>query len=170
MDLYIAPSDAGYWEGAIRADDDPLRPGLLSALAESRPFTIELLYGDQDGGQRTISRFHVLPADDKGWYCQATLHRNIDRPDPRSAPRAASPPRWSAVIRDRRRSRGSTKKERKKTQVSRSELPCQTSGTGNQSSPPGPGPQGIEKYDTKDAKTWQYERLRTAATTIKCGA
>jgi hypothetical protein len=83
MDLYIAPSDAGYWEGAIRADDDPLRPGLLSALAESRPFTIELLYGDQDGGQRTISRFHVLPTDDKGWYCQATLHRNIDRPDPR---------------------------------------------------------------------------------------
>jgi hypothetical protein len=83
MDLYIAPSDAGYWEGAIRADDDPLRPGLLSALAERRPFTIELLYGDQAGGQRTISRFHVLPADDKGWYCQANLHRNIDRPDPR---------------------------------------------------------------------------------------
>ena len=58
----------------------------------------------------------------------------------------------------------------KNTQVSRSELPCQTSGTGNQSSPPGPGLQGIEKYDTKDTKTWQYESLRTAATTIKCGA
>jgi hypothetical protein len=47
------------------------------------PFSVELLYGDQDGGQRTISRFTVLPAGDEGWYCQASRHWNVDRPAPR---------------------------------------------------------------------------------------
>ena len=83
IDLYIPPNDAGYWEGAIRNRDDPLRPRFLSTLAERRPFTIDLLYGDQEGGQRTISRFTVLPASDDGWYCQAGRHWNLDRPDPR---------------------------------------------------------------------------------------
>ena len=83
IDLYIPPGDAGYWEGAIRDYDDPLRPGFSSAIAERRPFTIDLLYGDQEGGQRTISRFTVLPANDDGWYCQGARHWNLDRPDPR---------------------------------------------------------------------------------------
>ena len=83
IDLYIPAGGAGYWEGAIRDADDPLRPGFLSALAERRPFTIDILYGDQQGGQRTISRFTVLPASDDGWYSQAGRHWNLDRPDPR---------------------------------------------------------------------------------------
>jgi hypothetical protein len=83
IDLYIAPGGAGYWEGAIRAADDPLRPAFLSALAERRPFTIDLLYGDQQGGQRTISRCTVLPASDDGWFPQVGRHWNLDRPDPR---------------------------------------------------------------------------------------
>jgi hypothetical protein len=83
IDLYIPPSDTGYWEGALRDHDDPLRPGFLSALAERQPFTIDLLYGDQEGGQRTISRVTVLPASDDAWYCQVARHWNLDRPDPR---------------------------------------------------------------------------------------
>jgi hypothetical protein len=83
IDLYIPPGGAGYWEGAVRSDDDPLRSGFLSVLTERRPFTIDLLYGDQQGGQRTISRFTVLPAGDDGWYSQAARHWNLDRPDPR---------------------------------------------------------------------------------------
>lgn len=83
IDLYIPPGGAGYWEGAIRSDDDPLRPGFLSVITERRAFTIDLLYGDQQGGQRTISRFTVLPASDDGWYSQAARHWNLDRPDPR---------------------------------------------------------------------------------------
>ena len=50
---------------------------------EREPFTIELLYGDQDGGQRTISRCLVLPASDGGWYSQIARHWNLDRADPR---------------------------------------------------------------------------------------
>jgi hypothetical protein len=83
VDLYISPSDSGYWEGAIRDHDDPLRPGFMNALASRQPFTIDVLYGDQEGGQRTISRATVLPARDNGWYCQVSRHWNLDRPSPR---------------------------------------------------------------------------------------
>jgi hypothetical protein len=83
IDLYVPPSDAGFWEGAVRDPDDPLRRGLHSALAARQPVTIEVLYGDQEGGQRTISRFTVLPAGEEGWYCQVARHWNLDRPDPR---------------------------------------------------------------------------------------
>jgi hypothetical protein len=83
IDLYVSPGGTGYWEGAVREAEDPLRPGFLSALKERRPFTIDILYGDQEGGQRTISRFTLMPASDEGWYCQAGRHWNLDRPDPR---------------------------------------------------------------------------------------
>ena len=83
IDLYIGPGAAGYWEAAIRDMDDPLRPGFSTALAARRPFTIEVLYGDQLGGQRTITRLTVLPTSDDGWYCLAGRHWNLDRPEPR---------------------------------------------------------------------------------------
>jgi hypothetical protein len=83
IDLYIAPNNAGYWEGAIRDEDDPVREDMIDAITQREPITIDLLYGDQDGGQRTVTRFTVLPAGDDGWYCQAGRHWSIDRPDPR---------------------------------------------------------------------------------------
>lgn len=55
----------------------------MHLLAEREPFTIDLLYGDQEGGQRTVSRFTVLPAGDGAWYSQVAKHWNLDRPDPR---------------------------------------------------------------------------------------
>jgi hypothetical protein len=55
----------------------------MKAMTERQPFTIDLLYGDQQGGQRTISRYTVLPANDDGWYGQVGRHWNLDRPDPR---------------------------------------------------------------------------------------
>jgi hypothetical protein len=70
-------------EAAVRDSDDPVRRGFLKALEERHPFTIDVLYGDQQGGQRTISRYTVLPAGDDGWYAQAGRHWNLDRPDPR---------------------------------------------------------------------------------------
>jgi hypothetical protein len=60
-----------------------VRPEFLTTIAERRPFTMDLLYGDQQGGQRTISRFTVLPTTGDDWYCQAGRHWNVDRPDPR---------------------------------------------------------------------------------------
>jgi hypothetical protein len=83
IDLYIGPGGSGYWEGAVREIDDPVRAGLSAAIVERRPFTIDVLYGDQQGGQRTISRCTVLPAGEDGWFGQVARHWNIDRPDPR---------------------------------------------------------------------------------------
>ena len=83
IDLYVPSGDAGYFEGAIRDLDDPIRDDLLATVAGHQPFTIDLLYGDQQGRQRTVSRFTVLPAEDGGWYCRAVQHRNPDGPDPR---------------------------------------------------------------------------------------
>ncbi len=83
IDLYIPAGGTGYWEAAVRDPDDPLRPAFRCALTERQPFTIDLLYSDQLGAQRTISRYTVLPAGDDGWYAQVGRHWNLDRPDPR---------------------------------------------------------------------------------------
>jgi hypothetical protein len=83
IDLYVPAGGTGYWEGAIREPDDPVRAGILEKVRDREPFTVDVLYGDQEGGQRTISRFSIMPASDEGWYCQATRHWNVDRPAPR---------------------------------------------------------------------------------------
>ncbi len=82
IDLYVPAGGTGYWEAAIRDAHDPMRPAVEKALADREPFRIDLLYGDQQGIQRTISRFIVVPAEDF-WYGQAARHWNLDRPDPR---------------------------------------------------------------------------------------
>ena len=112
-DLYIPVGDVGFWQGAYR---DTAQPGYEEArkVIEARePWTVELLYGDHEGGQRVISRFTMLPIRDQhagspaspsaspsvsssaspdlspgrtpelGWLATASRHWNIDRPDPR---------------------------------------------------------------------------------------
>jgi hypothetical protein len=83
IDLYIPPGDAGYWEGAVRASGDPQCERFRRIAKDREPFSVDLLYGDQDGGQRTISRFTVLPAGDEGWYCLASRHWPVEGPPPR---------------------------------------------------------------------------------------
>ncbi len=83
IDLYIQAGDNGFFESAVRDEDDPLHAEFLSVIKERRGFSLELLYGDQIGGQRTISRYLVLPTADDGWYCQSGRHWNVDMPDPR---------------------------------------------------------------------------------------
>ncbi len=83
IDLYIPGGGTGYWEAAVRDADDPIRPALMGALHDRHPIRVDLLYGDQHGGQRTVSQFSILPAGDDGWFCQAGRHWSLDRPDPR---------------------------------------------------------------------------------------
>src|SRR5215212_2324594 len=56
MVMGVRTGDTGYWQGAIRSADDPDLPGLLEAVERRDIVTIELLYGDGEGGQRVISR------------------------------------------------------------------------------------------------------------------
>jgi hypothetical protein len=85
-DLYIAPGDIGFWQSAIRESSDPDYAGLRKCVQEEEPFTIELLYGDHEGGQRTITRFGMIPrriGDETKWFPAVARHWNLDRPDPR---------------------------------------------------------------------------------------
>lgn len=44
---------------------------------------IDVLYGDQDGGQRMVSRFGLLPGDDGDWNATVSRHWSVDGVDPR---------------------------------------------------------------------------------------
>jgi len=45
--------------------------------------TVDVLYGDLEGGQRVISRFSMLPRQDGGWLAGVSRHWSIDGVDPR---------------------------------------------------------------------------------------
>jgi hypothetical protein len=82
-DLYVPPGDVSFWQGAIRDESDAEYPGIRHAIEERRPFTIDLLYSDHEGGQRTISRFLVTPREETQWMMAVNRHWNLDRQDPR---------------------------------------------------------------------------------------
>jgi hypothetical protein len=85
-DLWVAPSDVGFWQAAIREAADPDYRWLARSVSDRAAFTVEVLYGDNDGGQRTISRFAMIPfssQDGCRWYPTVSRHWSLDRPDPR---------------------------------------------------------------------------------------
>lgn len=54
-----------------------------TAIAARQALTIDLLYGDFEGGQCSVTRFALLPVGEDGWLTAAGRHWNIDRPQPR---------------------------------------------------------------------------------------
>lgn len=83
-DLYVPGGDVGFWQGAIRDPEDPCYRILRAALDGPKPLIIDLLYGDQDGGQRTISRFRLLPRQDSEQRISTVAkHWYLDRAAPR---------------------------------------------------------------------------------------
>jgi len=89
-DLYVPAGDIGMWQGALRNPEDPVRAATAEAIDQRRPITLELLYTDQVGLQRTITRFNVIPTADS-WFASVTRHWYLDwdGPRPESAIRAA---------------------------------------------------------------------------------
>jgi hypothetical protein len=88
-DLYVGPADVGFWQAAIRSHDSPDDPDfdwLSRAVSAASPFTLEILYGDHDGAQRTITRFGMISfatGEQIRWYPSVARHWYLDRPDPR---------------------------------------------------------------------------------------
>jgi hypothetical protein len=82
-DLYVPVSDTGFWQGAFRDPAAPDFAAARTAIEAREPVTIDLLYGDHEGGQRVVSRFVLWPRDDGEWRAAASRHWNVDRPDPR---------------------------------------------------------------------------------------
>ena len=85
-DLYIPAGDTGFWQGAIRdrerSDYDEL---LRAAASAGERVLVDLLYGDYEGGQRTIARFGIEPWPERGDGERAEVVRywNVDSDDPR---------------------------------------------------------------------------------------
>jgi hypothetical protein len=87
-DLYIPAGDIGLWQGAIRDADDPQQREIADAIERNEPLAVELLYSDQVGAQRTISRFSLVPVpSDEGeaisWLVSGTRHWFLDHAGPR---------------------------------------------------------------------------------------
>jgi hypothetical protein len=97
-DLYIPAGDVGMWQGALRNPDDPVRAAIARAIDTRQPMSVELLYTDQVGLQRTITRFGLTSAADS-WFASVTRHWYLDwaGPRPESEVLAAS----QSVLRDR---------------------------------------------------------------------
>jgi hypothetical protein len=81
-DLYIPGGDIGMWQGALRHPEDPVRAAAAEAIDGRRTITLELLYTDQVGLQRTITRFSLVPAGES-WLASVTRHWYLDSEGPR---------------------------------------------------------------------------------------
>lgn len=84
LDLYIPAGGDGFWQGAIRDPEDKQYAPLRATLETGERIMIDLMYGDHEGGQRTIVRFSLVVADDgQGRFANVLRYWNIDNDDPR---------------------------------------------------------------------------------------
>jgi hypothetical protein len=86
-DLYVPAGDIGIWQGALRDASDAAYAEVVEAIESREPLTVDLLYSDQVGGQRTISRFTIVPSgrdDGQGpvWLLSVGRHWYLDRERP----------------------------------------------------------------------------------------
>ena len=96
-DLYVPAGDIGMWQGALRNPEDSVRAAIAEAIDAREQFSLELLYTDLAGGQRTITRFGLFPAGDT-WIASMTRHWYLDWEGPR--PEREVLEASEAVIRD----------------------------------------------------------------------
>jgi len=96
-DLYVPAGDIGMWQGALRNPDDPVRQAVVEAIEAGENIMVELLYSDQVGRQRTISRFGLVPISDK-WLANLNRHWYLDWQGPRPDDLTAAA--TEAILRD----------------------------------------------------------------------
>lgn len=88
LDLYIPAGETGYWLGALRDPSEPAYEQIRDAIAAKELLQVDLMYGDHEGGQRTIARFALGPWPDEdeqvhGRRASVLKYWNVDRDDPR---------------------------------------------------------------------------------------
>jgi hypothetical protein len=81
-DIYVAPGDIGFWQGALRDPATDQFKAVAAAVEAGDPMMLTILYGDWEGGQRVISLFALRHVNDR-WLTSTGRHFNVDRPDPR---------------------------------------------------------------------------------------
>ncbi len=75
-DLLISASRAGFWQAALRDPEVLLYKELASAVETGGRITVDVLYGDHEGGQPSVTRFVLLP-DAGSWRCDATRYWSL---------------------------------------------------------------------------------------------
>lgn len=60
--LHVPPGEVGYWQARAR---EKHRTIVREATAAGTPITVDLLYGNEEGGQGRITRFHLRTPDDR---------------------------------------------------------------------------------------------------------
>jgi hypothetical protein len=81
-DLYVPAGEPGFWQGALRDPAEPAFATARQAIESGEPLTIDVLYGDEFGGQRVITRFNLAPRE-SAWWASVSRHWHVDRAEPR---------------------------------------------------------------------------------------
>ncbi len=76
-DLLISTGRVGFWQAALRDPESSLHAATVEALDTAGRITVDVLYGDHEGGQPTISRLVLLPDEGGAWRCDATRYWNL---------------------------------------------------------------------------------------------
>jgi hypothetical protein len=82
-DLYISAGENGFWQGTFRDPTSEEYARARARIASGRDFTVDILYGDQFGGQRMVTRFTLRPRAEGAYYATVGRHWHVDGPTPR---------------------------------------------------------------------------------------
>jgi hypothetical protein len=98
-DMYVAPGDIGFWQGALRDPDASVFKEAAAAIEAGETMMLDLLYGDFEGGQRVVSRFTLAYSP----YGQVPQGENLADGDgtpvePPAPPRGREPTHWIASV------------------------------------------------------------------------
>jgi len=75
-DLLISTRRPGFWQAALRDPQSPLYDEVARAISTGGRVTVDVLYGDHEGGQPAVTRFVLLP-EAGSWRCDATRHWSL---------------------------------------------------------------------------------------------
>lgn len=93
-DIYIPPGETGFWQGAIRDRSDPDYDEIRTAMRAGTRISVDLIYGDYEGGQRTIARIGLTRdgvTEPDSYRAEVGRYWNLDGIDPRERPTAEVP-------------------------------------------------------------------------------
>jgi hypothetical protein len=72
-DLLIGTSRVGFWQAAFRDPETPVHKEIARAAETGGRITVDVLYGDHEGNQPSVTRFVLLP-EAGSWRCDATRY------------------------------------------------------------------------------------------------
>jgi hypothetical protein len=75
-DLLISTRRPGFWQAALRDPETPLYKEIKRSIESRGRITVDVLYGDHEGGQPAVTRFVLLPEAD-AWRCDAVRYWSL---------------------------------------------------------------------------------------------